>query len=61
MSTLSFDISTYTGDSADARITLTEFGNGTIQVNVEVINGTIADLRGFFFNISDESPFRQPT
>nr|MDJ0775718.1 Ig-like domain-containing protein [Mastigocoleus sp. MO_167.B18] len=54
-STLSFDISSVQGNPANARITLTELGDGTIQVAVEVIDGTIADLRGLFFNISDES------
>ncbi len=59
MSTFSFDISTVTGTPADARITLTELEGedaGKIQVTVDVINGTIADLRGFFFNIENESP-----
>ena len=55
MNTFSFDISTITEDPATARITLTEVGGGDIQVNVEVVDGTIADLRGLFFNISDES------
>ena len=55
MSTKSFDISTVTGDPAKARITLTELPNGTIRVKVDVIDGTIGDLRGLFFNISDES------
>jgi hypothetical protein len=56
MSILSFDISTFTGDPATARITLSdEVGGGDIQVTVEVVNGTIADLRGLFFNISDEN------
>lgn len=55
MSILSFDISTFTGDPATARITLSdEVGGGDIEVTVEVVNGTIADLRGLFFNI-DES------
>ncbi len=55
MDTFSFDISTVTGDLATARITLTEVEGGDIQVNVKVVDGTIADLRGLFFKISDES------
>lgn len=53
MSTFSFDISTFTGDPANASITLTELEGGNIQVTVKVLEGTIADLRGLFFNIDD--------
>ncbi|NEO70162.1 Ig-like domain-containing protein [Moorena sp. SIO3H5] len=55
MSTKSFEISNVAGASAKARITLTERPNGTIRLRVDVIDGTIGDLRGLFFNISDQS------
>ena len=55
MNSLSFEISTFTGTPASARITLTELSDGNIQVFVEVADGTIADLSGFFFNLADES------
>ena len=55
MNTKSFEISNVAGARAKARITLTERPNGTIRLRVDVIDGTIGDLRGLFFNISDES------
>jgi hypothetical protein len=55
MSSLSFNLSAVTGDPAEAKITLTEQDNGTIKVDVSLLNGTIADLQGVFINIANES------
>jgi hypothetical protein len=55
MSSLSFNLSAVTGDLAEATITLTELDNGALQVDVSLLNGTIADLQGVFINIANES------
>lgn len=55
---LSFDISPFTGTPSGAKITLddTAAGAGKIQVKIDVIESiNIADLRGVFFNIADDS------
>lgn len=55
MNTLSFDLSTVTGDPANASVTLSALEEGKIEFFVAVSEGTVADLRGLFFNISDQS------
>ncbi|MGJ3247729.1 MAG: hypothetical protein ACFE0I_16840 [Elainellaceae cyanobacterium] len=52
---LSFDVYSFTGDSAKAKITLTEVGEG-VKFAVDVVpSPNIGDLRGVFFNIADDS------
>lgn len=56
---LTFDVTPYTGSSALSRVTLTDLGNGTVDVNVAVVTDTdnpfIADILGIFFDIADDS------
>ncbi|MGF1523533.1 MAG: DUF4114 domain-containing protein [Leptolyngbyaceae cyanobacterium] len=53
MNELVFNISNFTGDEAEVQLTLVE-ENGDIRVTTEVIN-PLGDLRGIFFNITDNS------
>ncbi|MGJ3249576.1 MAG: hypothetical protein ACFE0J_00385 [Elainellaceae cyanobacterium] len=52
---LSFDVYNFTGDSAKAKITLTEVDEG-VKFAVDVVpSPNIGDLRGVFFNVADDS------
>lgn len=50
------DLSLYGGSTAvNFDVKLDDLGDGKVQVNVNVGDGYFADLRGLFFNISDDS------
>jgi hypothetical protein len=52
---LSFNVFNFTGDTAQAKVTLTEIDQA-IQFEIDVIpSPNIGDLRGVFFNIADDS------
>jgi VCBS repeat-containing protein len=48
------DASTESG-YPDVWLTITESGNGTLSVQIDQDPGVIGDLRGFFFDVADES------
>jgi hypothetical protein len=51
-----FTLDPYTGDSSQAQLILTQLDSNTVEFNLSVIpNPNIGDLRGIFFNISDNS------
>jgi hypothetical protein len=56
---LTFEVTPFTGSAARSRVTLTELGNGTIDVGVSVVtdstNPNTADILGIFFDISNDS------
>ncbi|MDJ0732312.1 MAG: VCBS domain-containing protein, partial [Crocosphaera sp.] len=52
---ISFELDQFTGSDAKVLMTLEELANGEIQLTVDVADGIFADIRGIFFNISDES------
>lgn len=50
------NLNLYQGSTAvNFDIKLDDLGDGKVQVKVDVANGYFADLRGLFFNISDDS------
>ncbi len=52
---LSFDVFDFTGNAAQAKVTLTQIDQSVkFEINV-VPSPTIGDLRGIFFNIADDS------
>ncbi|HEY9643057.1 MAG TPA: hypothetical protein V6C57_21385, partial [Coleofasciculaceae cyanobacterium] len=53
----SMDLQPFTGSPASAKITLDDqaAGTGKIRFRADVGTGVIADLRGLFFNVSDDS------
>lgn len=56
---ITFDVTPFTGTTALSRITLSDLGDGTLNVNVAVItdasNPNTADILGVFFDVSDDS------
>ncbi|MDJ0658835.1 MAG: VCBS domain-containing protein, partial [Crocosphaera sp.] len=52
---ISFQLDQFTGSDAKVLITLEELANGEIELTVDVEDGILADIRGIFFNIGDES------
>lgn len=52
---LTLDPQPFTGSPASARITLDDQIDGAGKIRVKVDVGGIADLRGLFFNVSDDS------
>ncbi|MGK7960524.1 VCBS domain-containing protein [Crocosphaera sp.] len=52
---ISFQLDQFTGSDAKVLITLEELANGEVKLIVDVEDGILADIRGIFFNIADES------
>ena len=49
------DRSTGSGPTPAVAVTVTENADGTVSISLKVVGGVTGDLRGFFFDVANES------
>lgn len=61
MSTLTFTIDEIDGDDAQVEVKIEEVEDGDLKVTLNVLSPALADIRAFFFDLSDNSLFNTLT